>query len=266
MKHSKQRTFGLALVIFAFLCAMTVSPAAQDVTHPPTTKTLGEAVHEIQSTHIQNAEVVHVSGHEIVVQLENGKLELLNLGPDAKFQVDGKDLAVHELKPGTRLSQDIHTVTTPQEVTTLRTLKGRVWHVNPPRYLIVSLPEGGNREFTVPDGTVFRIGGKDKTVFDLKKGMNFSATVLKTAPLDSVTMHAVVTGQAPPRPQVAFEGPILMDEAREAPTLTAAVEEPPLQELPQTAGLVPFTGMLGFLFLALWAGIRIFHPNIRSGQ
>lgn len=266
MKHSKQRTFGLALVIFAFLCAMTVSSAAQDVTHPPTTQTVGEPAHEIQPTHIQNAEVVHVSGHEIVVQLENGKLELLNLGPDAKFHVDGKDLAAHELKPGTKLSQDIHTVTTPKEVTTLRTLKGRVWHVTPPSYLIVSLPEGGNREFTVPDGTVFKIGGKDKTIFDLKKGMNFSATVLKTAPLHSVSRHTVVTGQAPPRPEVAFEGPLLIDEGRDAPTLTAAVEEPPLQELPQTAGLVPFTGMLGSLFLALWAGVRILRSNIRSDQ
>ena len=57
---------------------------------------------------------------------------------------------MHELTPGTKLSQEIHTVTTPQEVTTLRTLNGRVWHVNAP-HLIVSLPEGENREYTVPD-------------------------------------------------------------------------------------------------------------------
>ena len=133
MKHFKQQTFGLAFVLLAFLCAMTVNSAGQDVTHPPTTRTVAAPTHEVQSTHVQNAEVIHVSGHEIVVELENGKFELLNLGPDARFQVDGKDLTVHELTPGTKLSQDVHTVTTPQEVTTLRTVEREVWQVNVPR-------------------------------------------------------------------------------------------------------------------------------------
>ncbi|HEV2396283.1 MAG TPA: hypothetical protein VGS27_05045 [Candidatus Sulfotelmatobacter sp.] len=257
MKHSKQM-FGIAFLILAFLCATGVSAVAQDITHPSTTKTLGEPTHEVQSTHVQNAEVIHVSGHEIVVELENGKFELLNLGPDARFQVDGKDLTVHELTPRTRLSQEIHTVTTPQEVTTLRTLNGRVWHVNPGHgRVIVTLPEGGNREFTVPDDAVFHIDGKDMTLFDLRKGMTISATVLTTEPVNSVTRHHVVTGQAPPKPDVAFEGPVLLEESREAPTMTAAVQEPPAQELPQTASLVPSIGLLGFLLLGLYAGMRI---------
>ena len=266
MKHYKQQTLGLAFVALAFLCAMTVGAAAQDVTHPPTTKTVGEPTHEVRPTHVQNAEVVHVSGHEIVVELENGKFELLNLGPDATFQVDGKDLSVHELTPGTKLSQDIHTVTTPQEVTRLRTLNGRVWHVNAAHgYLIVSLPEGGTREFTVPDQTVFHVDGEDKTIFHLKKGMKISATVLTVEPVQSATLHTVVTGQAPTRPDVAFEGPMLIEERREAPTVAANVEQPPLQELPKTASLVPLTGTLGFLSLALWACVRIFRLKIRIG-
>jgi FlaG/FlaF family flagellin (archaellin) len=266
MKHHRQQTFGFAFVILAFLFAMTLGAAAQDVTHPPTTKTVGEATHEVKPTYVQNAEVIHVSGHEIVVKLENGKLELLNLGQEARFQVDGKNLTVHELTPGTKLSQDVHTITTPQEVTTLRTLNGRVWHVNRPHHLIVSLPDGGTKEFTVPDGTVFRIGGEDKTVFDLKKGMNFSATVLTVEPVQSATSHTVVTGQAPARPDVAFEGPTLIEERREVPTVAANVEQPPLQELPKTASLVPLTGTLGFLSLALWAGVRIFRSKIRIGS
>jgi FlaG/FlaF family flagellin (archaellin) len=266
MKRYRQQTFGFAFVIMAFFCAMTVSAAAQDVTHPPTIKTVGEPTHEVQPTHVQNAEVIHVSGHNIVVELENGKFELLNLGEKQTFQVDGKELTVHELTPGTKLSQDVHTITTPQEVKTLRTLNGRVFHVNPPHYLIVSLPEGGTREFTVPDGTVFHVGGEDKTIFDLKKGVPFSATVLKTEPLQSVTMHTVVTGQAPPRPDVAFEGPMLIEENKEVPTLTAAVDEPAAAELPKTSSLVPLTGISGFLSLALWAGLRIVRSGISVGQ
>jgi len=261
MRIYKQHTLGLAFVIVAFLYAMTVRSAAQDVTHPPTTKTVGESTHEVRTTHVQNAEVIHVSGHEIVVELENGKFELLNLGQDATLQVDGKDLTVHELRPGTKLSQDIHTVTTPREVTTLRTLNGKVWHVNPPNHLIVSLPEGETREFTVPDDAVFHIDGKDRTLFDLRKGMKFSATVMRLEPLQSVTVHTVVTGQAPPRPSVAFEGPMLIEERREVPTITASIEEP-LKELPKTASLLPLIGTLGFLCLGLYAGVRIVRSKV----
>lgn len=256
MKQSKSTIVSFAFVVLAFLFAMTVGITAQDITHPSTTKTIAPPTHEVQTTHVTNAEVIHISGHEVVVELENGKFELLNLAHDVTFQVDGRDLTVHELTPGTKLSQEIHTITTPQEVTTLRTVNGKVWHVAGP-HVILSFPEGENKAYTVPDGTVFHIDGQDKTVFDLKKGMNISATVLKVEPLNSVTMHTVITGQAPPRPDVVFEGPMLIEPTREAPALTAAVEEPGPQELPKTASLVPLAGVLGFLSLALGTGLRM---------
>ncbi|HEX4922153.1 MAG TPA: hypothetical protein VFV92_15620, partial [Candidatus Bathyarchaeia archaeon] len=166
---------GLALVAFA--CVMTISVGAQDITHPPTTKDVGESRHEIEQTHVKNAEVIHVSNHQIVVKLENGMMEFLNLPKDQKFQVDGKELSIHGLKPGTKLTQELHTVTTPQEVTTLRTVKGKVWQLNPP-HLILDFGNGDAKSYTVPDGIVFHINGEDKTVFDLRKGMDISATVL----------------------------------------------------------------------------------------
>jgi hypothetical protein len=239
---------------------MTVSIAAQDTTHPSTTKTIEPPTHEVQTTHVQNAEVIHVSGHEVVVEVENGKFELLNLGEDFKFQVDGKDLTVHELTPGAKLSQEIHTVTTPQEVTTLRTVEGKVFQVNGP-HLILSFPGGENKAYTVPDGILFHINGEDKTVFDLRKGMDISATVLTVAPENIVSRHTVVTGQAPPRPNVTFEGPMLLESGREAPAITAAVEQPTAQELPKTASPVPLAGLLGLLSMALYAGLRIVRRN-----
>jgi len=263
MKQSKSTIVSLAFVVLAFLCAMTVGIAAQDMTHPSTTKTIAPPTHEVRTTHVTNAEVIHVSGHEVVVELENGKFELLNLADDVTFQVDGRDLTVHELTPGTKLSQEIHTITTPQEVTTLRTVQGRVWHRNGP-HLILSFPGGENKAYTVPDGTVFHIDGADKTVFDLRKGMNISATVLTVEPLQSVTTHTVVTGRVPPQPDVAFEGPMLIESDREAPALTAVLDEPVPQELPKTASFVPLAGILGFLSLALGAGLRMMRRNTRN--
>jgi hypothetical protein len=94
--------------------------------------------------------------------------------------------------------------------------------------------------------------------------MDISATVLTVEPVNSVTMHTVVTGQAPPRPNVAFEGPMLIEQTREAPALTAAIEEPRAEELPKTASLVPLVGMLGFLSLALGTGLRAIRKNTRN--
>jgi hypothetical protein len=130
--------------------------------------------------------------------------------------------------------------------------------------LILSFPDGANKAYTVPDGIVFQIDGEGKTVFDLRKGMNISATVLTVEPQQLVSTHTVVAGQAPPRPDVAFEGPLLVEPAREVPALTAAVEEPGPQELPKTASLVPLAGMLGFLSLALGTGLRIIRGNARK--
>jgi hypothetical protein len=107
---------------------------------------------------------------------------------------------------------------------------------------------------------VFNIDGQKKTVFDLRKGMEISATVVTVAPQETITTHTVVTGQAPPRPVVAFEGPLLIEPPTEtpAPTVTAQVEQPAFrQELPKTASDLPLLGLLGLLFLAGYAALRI---------
>ena len=94
--------------------------------------------------------------------------------------------------------------------------------------------------------------------------MDISATVLTVAPEQIVTTHTVVTGQAHPRPNVAFEGPMLFERAREVPTSIATVEEPTALELPKTASLVPLAGILGLLSLALGTGLRIIRRNTRN--
>lgn len=89
--------------------------------------------------------------------------------------------------------------------------------------------------------------------------MEISATVVTVAPQETVSTHTVVTGQAPPPPKVAFEGPLLIEPPIEtpAPAVTAKVEEPAPQELPATASSLPLVGLVGFLFLALYAGLKI---------
>lgn len=253
---TKYSLFLTAVAVLGLMFFMTASAVAQDITHPSTTKS-GAATHKTHSTHIQNAEVVHVSGHEVMVKLSDGRLELLNVPKNFLFDVDGKLLLAHELKEGTRLTQEIHTVTIPEEVTTVRTVNGKIWYVKAP-YVILQFPEGENRQYKVPEGTVFNIDGEEKTVFDLRKGMEISATVVKVEPQDIMSTHTAVTGQAPPPASMPFEGALLIEPAAlPAPVETAAVKEPVPEKLPQTASYLPLVGVLGLFFLVIFATIKI---------
>lgn len=247
MKRS-QRVVRISLALLSFVCAVAFGVVAQDLTHPATTRDAGPEKHEVETTHIKNAEVVHVSNHQIVVRLESGKLELLNLPEDTKFQIDGNELAIHDLKPGTKLMQELHTVTIPQEVTTLRTVKGEVFRVNAP-HLILRFPDNTTKSYTVPDGIVFHIDGEDKTVFDLREGMDIDASVTTVAPQHVVSQHTVVTGEAPKESAVAFEGPLLLEAPTQLsmPPLVASAEPAGATELPETASPLPLMGLLGLV-------------------
>lgn len=262
MKQSKYVLFMMALATVAFICVFSLGAPAQDVTHPATTETTGPPTHAVHHTNVKNAEVIHVSGHDIVVELENGKFEFLSLPEDFTFHIDGKHLNVHELTPGTRITQEVHTLSTPQEVTTIRTVNGKVWHVSG-RHVILSFPGGENRQYTVPEGIVFNIDGQKKTVFDLREGMEISATVVTVAPQQLVSTHNVVTGQAPAPPDVPFEGPLLIEPtAKEpGPVVTAEVKQPVTEELPATGSLVPLAGLLGLTLLTLYTALRLIRKS-----
>lgn len=257
MKRS-QRVVRISVVLMAFACAVAFGVVAQDITHPATTRDAGLAKHEVETTHIKNAEVIHVSNHQIVVRLENGKLELLNLPQDTKFQIDGNELTIDQLKPGTKLMQELHTVTTPQEVTTLRTVKGKVFKVNGP-HLILRFPDNTTKSYTVPDGIVFHINGEDKTVFDLREGMEIDASVTTVATQHVISQHTLVTGEAPKASAVAFEGPLLLEAPMQlsVPPLVALAEPPAATELPKTASPVPLLGLLGLVSVTGYGILRV---------
>ena len=147
--------------LFAILTMASVGALAQDST--TTTIRHGESSFDTQ---VKNAQVVYVEGNDLVLKLESGKLE--HLVPDSdKFTIGGKDVTVRELKPGTKLTQTITTTTAPRYITTVRTLKGKVWHVNAPHRVIVTLPDHTNQIFSVPSDAKFIVSGREKTVFDL---------------------------------------------------------------------------------------------------
>jgi hypothetical protein len=204
------------------------------------------------TTEVRNGEVVYVSGNALVVKMEDGSVRDFTVPESAKFTVDGKEMTVHDLKPGMKLTQTITTTTTPKMVTTVRTITGRVWHVSPPKSVILRLPTGENQKYTVPEGTKFNINGQERTIFDLRRGMNVSATVTTEEPTTEVTRTSSVTGQMPPPPPTPpATGPILIVQTVVPPAPAAAPSAPEQKpkSLPQTASWLPLLALIGVLLL-----------------
>lgn len=158
-------------IVLAMLALGTA--AAQD--SKVTTITHGQPSFE---TKVKNAEIVYAEGNDLVLKLENGRVEHLIVPDSDKFTIDGREVTVQELVPGTKLTQTITTTTTPHYGNSVRTIEGKVWQVNAPTSLILSLPDNKNQIFDVPSHAKFTIDGKEKTVFDLRKGMKIKATVV----------------------------------------------------------------------------------------
>lgn len=244
--------------VVALISAMApVAAPAQDVS--TTTFRHGNPTIE---TAVRNAQVVYIEGNDLVLKLENGKLEHLMVPDSDRFTINGKDVSVKELQPGTKLTQTITTTTTPRYVNTVRTIKGKVWHVNAPSTVIVSLPDGSNQFFRVPNHAKFFVNGKEKSVFDLRKGMSFDATIVTDETETVVANYKSVVGVAPAPAAPQLLGVLLLQGPRPAlapaPTPTATVTaEHAWARLPQTASPLPLIGLVGLLALAASVVLRL---------
>jgi LPXTG-motif cell wall-anchored protein len=237
--------FGKGAVSLVVLAAVSLGAWAQKTT--ATKVKHGPASYETQ---VRNAEVVYVEGNDLVLKTEGGKIEHLVVPDSDIFSIDGKDLTVSELRPGTKLTQTITTSTTPRYVNTVETIEGKVWHVNAPGSVILTLPDNTNHIYKVPRHATFTVNGKNKTVFDLKKGMTFKATAVSDSEEVVTARVKSVVGQAPPPAMPGEVGVLLFLQTAPPPATLASAEM-----LPQTGSLLPLMGLLGGGAVALSFGL-----------
>jgi LPXTG-motif cell wall-anchored protein len=180
------------------------------------------------------------------VKRSDGGVEHFVVPESQKFKVDGKEVSVNELKPGTNLTAQITTMTRPTLVTSTRTIDGMVWYVNPPNTVILTLPDGTNKQYKVPRGQMFMIDGKEQSVFHLKKGMNVSAQVVTEEPFTEATQKETVTGEAQPPLSVPNNVSVLLVEKNSSPpAAAAAAPEAAPTMLPKTGSEWPLFGLIG---------------------
>jgi hypothetical protein len=237
------RLFALHAVSAVALTLVAAGAFAQDTTTASVRK--GEPSYEAA---VKNAEIVYVEGNDMVLKLESGRIEHVVVPSDEKFNINGREVTVRELKSGTRLTQTITTTTTPHYVTTVRNLKGKVWHVNAPGSVIVTLPDHTNVLYRVPAHAKFIINGRPMTVFDLKKGMKIDATIVTEEPKSVVEFSKANVGQAP-APQLPPLLGVLLIQKVEPPAQEVAsnVAADHADTLPETASNLPFVGLLGLM-------------------
>jgi hypothetical protein len=207
---------------------------------------------------VDRGTVVLVDGNDLVVKAEDGHLvHFANVPESARATVDGQQLGIHDLKSGMTLERTITTTTTPQMITTVKRVTGTVWSVNPPSSVILTLEDGTNQAFKIPDGQKFNIDGQTTDAWGLRKGMKISATKVTEVPETVVEREKAVTGTMPP-PDPPADLPILVvvvlpvDAPASDPVQTAAVAP---KSLPKTASQLPLIGMLGIL--ALLSGLAL---------
>lgn len=247
----------LAITFVFVMCAFTA--VAQQ-----TSKTITTHGQPEQQVTVQNGEVVYVSGNDLVVRnLDTGEVTSFLVPDTARATVDGREVSVHDLKPGMKLQRTITTTTMPSTVTTVQTVQGRVWQITPPTSVILTLPDGTNQRYRIPKDQKFTVNGQETDAFHLKKGMNVSATVVTEVPKTLVAEQKTVTGQMPaPPPTPPMVGALLIIErpapaaAPTAPTSEVAAAQPGPAKLPQTGSELPLLGLIGLLLSGASLGVK----------
>lgn len=251
-----------ALVAAGAIGVFAIAVGAQVQTD--TSSKTGAATREVK---VERGEVVYVTGNDLVVKMEDGQIRhIANVPESARVTVEGKELGIHDLKPGMKLERTITTTTTPRTITTVQSVTGKVFHVTPPNSVILTLEDGTNQQFKIPKGQKFTVNGQETDAFGLKKGMMISATKVVEVPETVVEQQRKVTGTLPPPPPpppantpilVAVERPAPVAAPAPAAPAAVATAEPAPTALPKTGSSTPLIGLLGLISLALAVGIRL---------
>jgi LPXTG-motif cell wall-anchored protein len=211
---------------------------------------VGIAAAQQQTIEIRNGTVLAVDGNRLVVRGPEGVREFL-VSDDFRFNMDGKSLSVHDLRPGMPIMAKITTTQTPLEMTTTEVREAKVIHTIGSAFA-VRTKDGETKKFSAKDiekrDIVIYKDGQAISPYDLKKGDNISATIVTEAPPQILTTEQLdVFVQQPPRRK-----PVRVARVqRKAPPPAAP------RELPKTGSRLPWIAFGGLLSLAVGAGLTI---------
>lgn len=201
----------------------------------------------------RNGEVLAVDGTIVTVRGPEG-VKQFDVPPDFKFDIDGKQLTVRELKPGMKYTAMVTTRETPIDVTTTEVREAEVVYATAGTIVTRNLQTKEIRKFTTQElrshNLVLYMNGKQIEPSKLRKGDRVTATIVTKYPPEILTEKdlSVFVASAPPPPPPPPPAP----KAEPAPP----PPPPPPAELPKTGSPLPLVGLAGLVLLGVGAGAR----------
>lgn len=191
---------------------------------------------------IRNGTVVATANDQLVVQLTDGNFELIAIPPGMTFNVDGKDIALADLKPGTKLTAEITTRTTPTQVRTTEIRNAEVMKVAGGNLWVKE--NGKIKTYNIPHDFMFYIDGNAVPISELRPGQRLTAELVYLSEHTHTARELKVSGIAPPP-----------DDNTQMASATTEVPAP-APELPKTASDLPLIALLGAGLIATGVAVR----------
>ncbi len=219
------------------------------------------------TTETKKFQVISVDGNDLVVKLPEGT-KAMTVPEDFRFTVDGKQLSVHELKPGMAGTATITTKTTTTPVTVTEVKNGTVIRALG-QSIIVRLPDGEVKQFTQSDidkrGVKIIRDGKPAEITDFRDNDQLSATIITSKPPRVMTQREVQAtlaksgaGAGAGAPAAAASpAPSAASTAGAAPSGSAATSGSAPKTLPKTASPLPMLGLAGLASLLAGLGLSV---------
>ena len=206
---SERRWSGLSVALATGVVGVVFALSGSAQVRTKTTTTSGKAAQQVK---VDRAEVVLVAGNDLVLKMDDGTIRHIPNVPDSfRATVDGKEVGIYDLKAGMTFERTTTITTTPKVVTTVQTVKGRVWHVKPPSSIYLTMEDGSNQRYEIPKGQKFNVEGQKLDAWGLKPGMIITATKVVEFTATEVEQQRKLTGSMqPPPPAPPADFPILI--------------------------------------------------------
>ena len=204
--------------------------------------------------------VAYIEGNHLVVRLADGSLEAIRIPPEERFNIEGQKLALHELKPGMTLTDEIFTTEKPMMVKTVEITEGRVFYAGP-RRLTIHTKDGEVVDYRIPEWATIIVNGRESSLHELRRGQTITATITTEDPMTVIEQekrshgHPLVTeSKSHVEVPVFTKAGITPLTEPQATTARTELEE----KLPATASNVPLIGLMGIFALAIAVALKAF--------
>jgi LPXTG-motif cell wall-anchored protein len=230
------------------------------------------------TTETKKFQIIAVDGNQLVVKLPEGTREL-TVPDDFRFNIDGKMLSVHELKPGMSGTANITTKTTVVPVTVTEVKEGIVTKALGTSIIVAT--GGAYKMFSQSDidkrGVKIMRSGQPAQISDFRENDRITATIITSKPPRVMTQKEVnatlaasgagagagapaSAAAAPPpapKPAAAAKPAASAPSTAGAPSSTAATSGGAPRKLPKTASPVPLLGLTGLASLLAGLGLTV---------